>query len=84
MGCAPRLKNHNNEDIADLEDIDEYLQNSFFYFYKPENLCQLAWQLDLQSGIEIWEPSEFRASLIKPIIIRMGRIMIEFVDWISE
>jgi len=41
-------------------------------------------QLALQSGVEMWEPSEYRASVIKPVMIRMGRIMIEFIDWISE
>jgi len=75
---------YNNDDIADLPDIEKYLENPFFFFYKPENLYQLAQQLDLQSGIDLWEPSEYRASKIRPIIIRMGRIMIEFMDWIDE
>lgn len=74
----------NNEDIADLENIDKYLENPFLFFYKPENLFQLAQQLDLQTGIDMWEPSEYRASMIRPVIIRMGRIMIEFTDWIDE
>jgi len=77
-------EDYKNEDIADLEDIDKYLENPFLFFYKPENLYQLARQLDLQSGIDMWEPSEYRASVIRPIIIRMGRIMIEFMDWINE
>jgi len=77
-------QDYNNEDIADLEDIDEYLNNPFLFFYKPENLYQLARQLALQSGIDMWEPSEYRVSVIRPVIIRMGRIMIEFMDWISE
>jgi len=38
---------YNNEDVADLEDIDEYLEKPFLFFYKPENLYQLARQLDL-------------------------------------
>ena len=77
-------QDYNNEDIADLKDIDKYLENPFLFFYKPENLFGLARQLDLQSGIDMWEPSEYRASVIRPMIIRMGRIMIEFMDWISE
>jgi hypothetical protein len=77
-------QDYNKEDIADLKDLDEYLENPFLFFYKPENLYRLARQLDLQSGIDIWEPSEYRASMIRPIIIRMGRIMIEFMDRISE
>jgi hypothetical protein len=77
-------QDYNNGDIADLKDIDKYLENPFLFFYKPENLYQLARQLDLQSGIDMWEPSEYRASMIRPVIIRMGRIMIEFMDWMSE
>lgn len=73
-----------NQDIADLEDMDRYLENPFFYFYEPENLLQLARQLGLQSGIDIWEPSEYQASMIRPVMIMMGKIMIEFTDWISE
>ena len=73
-----------SDDIADLPDMDKYLENPFFFFYKPENLFQLAQQLDLQSSIDIWEPSEQRASVIRPLMIGMGRRMIEFMDWISE
>ncbi|MFC2026400.1 hypothetical protein ACFLUX_00275 [Chloroflexota bacterium] len=76
-------QNLNNEDIADLSDIDKYLENPFFFFYKPENLFQLAQQLALQSGIDIWEPSEQRAGMIRPMMIGMGRRMIEFKDWVD-
>lgn len=75
---------YDDKDITDLEDIDEYLQNPFSFFYEPENLFRLAQQLDLQSGIDIWEPSEYRASMIRPIIIRMAEIVTEFTDWITE
>ena len=71
------------EDIADPEDIDKYDKNPFFYFYEPENLYHLAQQLDLQSGIDLWEPSEYRASMMRPILIRTGEIMVEFVDWVG-
>ena len=77
-------QDYDNEDIADLEDIDKYLENPFLYFYEPENLYRQAHQLALQGGIDIWEPSEYRASVIRPIIIRIGEIMIEFEDWIDE
>jgi len=73
-----------NEDIVDFKDAERYLENPFSYFYEPENLYQLAKQLDLQSGIDVWEPSEYRASMIRPLVIRVGEIMIEFIDWISE
>ncbi len=68
----------------DLPDIDKYLENPLFFFYKPETLFQLAQQLDLQSGIEMWEQSEQRASMIRPLTIGMGRRMIELIDWIDE
>lgn len=71
-------------DTADLPDMDKYLENPFFFFYKPENFFQLAQQLDLQSGIDIWEPSEQRARVIRPLMIEMGRRMIEFMGWIDE
>lgn len=73
-----------SEDIADPEDIDKYDKNPFFYFYEPENLYHLAQQLDLQSGVDLWEPSEYRASMMRPILIRTGEIMVEFMDWASE
>ena len=71
------------EDIADPEDIDKYDKNPFFYFYEPENLYHLAGQLDLQTGIDLWEPSEYRASRMRPILIRTGEIMVEFMDWVG-
>ncbi len=73
-----------NDDVADLKDADRYLENPFSYFYEPENLYQLAQKLDLQSGVDVWEPSEYRASVIRPILIRTGEIMVDFADWISE
>ena len=33
--------------------MDKYLENPFFFFYKPENLFQLAQQLDLGSIFSI-------------------------------
>jgi len=56
----------------------------FLYFYEPENLYQLARQLDLQSGLDIWEPSEHIACMLRPLLIGMGRRMMEFMDWTSE
>ena len=62
----------------------KYLENHFLYFYEPENLYRLAQQLELQSGIDIWEPSEHIASTVRPVLIRLGQLMVEFVDWIDE
>ena len=77
-------QDYNEEDTSDLEDLDEYRENPFLFFYKPENLFRLAQQLALQNGIDIWEPSEYRAVTIRTLMVRMGKIMIEFVDWIEE
>jgi len=62
----------------------KYLENPFLFFYEPENLYRLAQQLGLQSGIDIWEPSEHVASMVRPILIRLGELMIEFADWNNE
>jgi len=62
----------------------KYLENHFLYFYEPDNLYRLAQQLELQSGINIWEPSEPIAAMVRPIYIRLGQLMMEFMDWIDE
>ncbi len=74
----------NTEDISGLEDIDKYLENPFLFFYKPDNLYQLARQLGLQDGVDIWEPDEHVAGMIRPVLIAMGRRTIEFIDWIDR
>ncbi|MFC2066817.1 hypothetical protein ACFLUO_07195 [Chloroflexota bacterium] len=53
-------------------------------FYKPENLYRLAQQLHLQSGIDIWEPSENVTSTVRPFFLAMTELMTEFRDWIDE
>ncbi len=70
------------EEEGDLP--QRYLENHFVYFYEPENLYKLAQQLELQSGVDIWEPNENRASMMRPLLIRLGQLMIEFMDWIDE
>jgi hypothetical protein len=77
--CTP-----NNTDDEDGDLPQKYLEPPFLFFYEPENLYRLAQQLGLQSGIDIWEPSEHVASMVRPILIRLGQLMIEFVDWIDE
>jgi len=72
----------NGDDSGDFP--EKYLENPFLYFYEPENLYQLAQQLELQSGTSIWEPNEQVASLMRPLMIGMGKRMIEFIDWIDE
>jgi hypothetical protein len=83
QGLAPK-QNCNNEEIEDPEDMEEYFENPFLFFYKPDNLFQLARQLDLQTGVDIWEPSKYRASTIRPVLIKLGHIMVDFDEWINE
>jgi len=60
------------------------LQNAFFCWYGPENLYQLVHALDIQSGIDIWEPSEHRASTAMTDILQMDTKVVEFYEWIDE
>lgn len=57
----------------DEEDLPQkYLGNSFLFFYEPENLYHLAQQLDLQSGVDIWEPSEYGREWLDPSLFGWG------------
>lgn len=78
-------REYDTEATTDLEDedIDKYLENPFLFFYEPGNLYQLAVQLDLQSSMYIWEPSESTASMIRPLIIRLGELALDLIDWID-
>jgi hypothetical protein len=69
---------------ADEDFLRRYVDSPFLFFYEPESLYHLAQHLDLQSGIDIWEPSEYRARVIRPIFIRLGELLLEFLDWIDE
>ncbi|MFC1952786.1 hypothetical protein ACFLWR_01470 [Chloroflexota bacterium] len=53
-------------------------------FYKPENLYRLAQQLELQNGIDIWEPNEDVTKTWRPFFLTMTKLMIEFRDGIDE
>jgi hypothetical protein len=69
----------------DEEDLPQkYVGNPFLFFYEPENLYHLAQQLDLQSGVDIWEPSEYRARMVRPVFTRLGELLLEFLDWVDE
>jgi hypothetical protein len=68
---SPKLKDNSEEDFP-----QKYLDNPFLFFYEPENLYRLAQHLDLQSGIDIWEPSEYRTRMIRPIFIRLGELLL--------
>jgi len=72
------------EEVTESKDMEEHFKNPFACFYEPKDLFRLAKQLDLQCGIDVWEPSEHRASMMRPILIRIGELMMKFVKWISE
>jgi len=81
QGCALHFGGDN---VIDVLDDDELMRNPFSFSYKPENLYRLAREFDLQSGIDIWEPSELRARMSWGILIQMGQILIEFLNWMDE
>ena len=71
------------------QDVDrdfprKYLDNPFLFFYEPDDLRCLAQHLDLRSGIDIWEPSEHRARMVRPIFVRLGELLLEFLDWVES
>jgi len=53
-------------------------------FYESDNLYRLAQRLKLQSGIDIWEPSEGVTKTWRPFFLAMTELMTEFRDCIDE
>ena len=72
------------EDVEEFLDTDEFIKNPFHLFYRAENLHRLVQQLELQSGVDIWEPSHNYASMTMSLMILLGKIMIELIDWVDE
>jgi len=72
------------ENVREFLDTDEFIKNPFHLFYRAENLHRFAQQLELQSGVDIWEPSHNYASATMSLIIFLGKIMIELIDWVDE
>ena len=72
------------ENLEEFLNTDEFIKNPFHLFYRAENLHRLAQQLELQSGVDIWEPSHNYASASMSLIILLGKIMIEIIDWVDE
>ena len=79
---CPSTQDNSNYEYEDFP--QKYLENHFLYFYEPGNLYRLAQQLEIQSGIGIWEPSEHVTAMARPIYLRLGQLMIKFMDWIDE
>jgi len=72
------------ENVEEFLGTDEFIKNPLHLFYRAENLHRLAQQLELQSGVDIWEPSHNYASETMSLIILLGKIMIELIDWVDE
>jgi hypothetical protein len=85
------IKTADNNNIKLEEDINDgdqalpykYQDNLFLLFYEPENLYRLAKELGLQSGIEIWDPSEREAGFVRSTVIWISKKMVEFTDWVD-
>ena len=72
------------EFISDSELPIRYQDNILLFFYEPENLYQLAKQLGLQSGTDIWEPSEKEAREVRRLMLAISRKLVEFDEWMNE
>jgi len=73
-----------DDEIAYMPDADKFIENPFFFCYRPENLYRLVQELDIQSGIDLWEPSEHRAWTAVMELIQMDTRVVEFFKWIDE
>ena len=73
-----------DDDIMDMPDADKYLENPFFFCYRPENLYRLVRELDMQSGIDLWEPSEHWAWMAAMELLQMDKRVVQFFEWIDE
>lgn len=70
--------------IAEIRDAENDLEKASSCWYGPENLYQLVHALDIQSGIDIWEPSEHRAWTAMMDLLQMSTVIVEFYTWINE
>jgi hypothetical protein len=80
-----QVYSHNPEEfISDSELPIRYQGNLLLFFYEPENLYHLAKQLELQSGVEIWEPSEKENRDVRRLMLAIARKMVEFDEWMDS
>jgi hypothetical protein len=66
------------------EEDGRHFESPFLVFYEPDNLYRLAQQLGLQSGADLWEPSEQQVREIRPVMAILSHAMVKFIDWIDE
>ena len=71
-------------EIADMPDADKYIENPFFFCYRPETLYRLVRELDIQSGIDLWEPSQQRAWTAAIELLQIDGRVVEFFNWARE
>lgn len=72
------------ENTQESPNTDELINNPFHLFYTAENLYLLAQHLELQSGVDIWEPSNHYASTTMSLTILLGKAMFKLMDWVDE
>ena len=73
-----------DDEIADMPDADKYMENPFHFCYRPDNLYRLMQELDIQSGIDLWEPSEHRAWTVAVELLEIDGRVVEFFNWARE
>ena len=72
------------EDDDDEEMEEKYLENPFRFVYEPENIYEMVKQLEIQSGTDIWEPSEYITSKVRSYLVLLCKRITEFAEWIEE
>jgi len=63
---------------------DNFIDNVLLSFYEPENLYRLTQQLELQSGIDIWEPSRKEALEVWSFMIWLTKRLIKVRNYIFD
>ncbi len=80
----PKLFDIVAEDTADLPGLSRYLENPFSFFYETPGLYEIAYHLGLQTRRDIWEPSEYWAGRIRPVLVSFCAILVGFDRWIRD
>lgn len=60
--------------------VYEDYMNPFRLFYEPSDLYQLAVSLELQSSTYIWEPNESVVCMVRPLMVMLGKSMLNLID----
>ena len=73
-----------DEDLNGIPDAIKYLENPFSFCYRPANLYHLMRECDVQSGVDLWDPSEHRSWTAFMELLQMGKRVSEFFEWICD